>query len=295
MGVPPAVLTSLLGGFLNAAAPLMFASLGALLTELAGSLGIFIEGFMNLGAFFTYFFWVKTGTLAAAAALVMAFAAAAGFLLARFVHLSKADPFIAALALNLASDGLTATLSAQWFGTKGVLRIGAAAAPVQGSLLSPVVGYGVCFILAALLITRTAFGLRLRAAGLSPAAAEARGISASRYREAAWTAAALLAAAGGVCLTARFGAYTPGGAAGRGWIALAAVYLGFRKVWGTALAALVFTLVERIGISLQRLSVLPATALLGIPSALALLFYALSCLAKKMEKRTNNVARKRRL
>jgi simple sugar transport system permease protein len=72
------------------------------------------------------------------------------------------------------------------------------------------------------------------------------------------------------------GVYAPGGIAGRGWIALAAVYLGFRRVWGAALAALVFTLAERLGYGVQSFGALPATALLGLPSALALVLYTLS-------------------
>jgi simple sugar transport system permease protein len=93
--------------------------------------------------------------------------------------------------------------------------------------------------------------------------------------------AAMLAAVAGACLSLRVGAYTPAGVAGRGWIALAAVYLGFRTVWGTAAAALVFALVERIGISLQGMGALPATALLGVPAALALVFYTFSCVIRK--------------
>jgi simple sugar transport system permease protein len=72
------------------------------------------------------------------------------------------------------------------------------------------------------------------------------------------------------------GAYTPGGVAGRGWIALAAIYLGFRTVWGTAIAAMVFALAEYIGFGLQSFGAVPATVLLGLPSGLALLLYTLS-------------------
>jgi simple sugar transport system permease protein len=118
--------------------------------------------------------------------------------------------------------------------------------------------------------------LRLRASGLSPEAAAERGIRPERYRELAWAAASFLAALAGAALTFRVGVYAPGSIAGRGWIALAAVYLGFRRVWGVALAALVFTLAERLGYGVQRFGALPPTALLGLPSALALIFYTIS-------------------
>jgi simple sugar transport system permease protein len=54
------------------------------------------------------------------------------------------------------------------------------------------------------------------------------------------------------------------------------VYLGFRTVPGTAAAALVFALAEHIGQALQGFAALPATVLLGFPSALALLLYSVS-------------------
>jgi simple sugar transport system permease protein len=91
----------------------------------------------------------------------------------------------------------------------------------------------------------------------------------------------LLAALAGAALTFRVGAYAPGGIAGRGWIALAVVYLGFRKVWGVVFAAIIFSFAERLGYGVQGFGALPGTALLGLPSALALLFYFFSRLFRK--------------
>jgi simple sugar transport system permease protein len=278
---------------LDSALPLLFASLGALWTELAGSLGIFIEGFMNLGSFFTYCFMVKTGSVFASCLLSALVCAALGFLSAVFVQASKANPFIAGLALNLAADGLANTLSQIWFGAKGVLRNnGLFAAPGSAGFTqaSFAAGTALCFALSALLVYRTRFGLRLRASGLSVPAAEERGVDPSRYQAAAWTIAAMLAGVGGSCLMLRVGAYTPGGVSGRGWIALAAVYLGFRNVWGVGAAAFVFALVERAGVTAQSVSGLPPTALLGIPSALALVFYTASCAARGKKRRRRGSA-----
>jgi simple sugar transport system permease protein len=264
---------------LIAASPLLFAALGALFTELAGALGIFIEGFMGIGAFFAYVFLVKTGSVAAACCLTALLGAGLGWALARFITVSGADPFIVGLALNLAAGGATTSLSEVWFGTKGVLRH--TGIQTAGALPIFVLIAVICYALAGVFVYRTRPGLRLRAGGLSPKAALERGVSVRRYQEGAWMIAGLLAAVSGVCLTLRVGAYTPGGVSGRGWIALAAVYLGFRTVGGTALAALVFALAEYAGIRLQSIRSLPATALLGIPSALALNFYTVSCLIRK--------------
>jgi simple sugar transport system permease protein len=274
------------------AAPLLLAALGALLTDLAGTLGIFIEGFMTLGGFCSWIIAGKTGSVfwgSLASGLIMA---AAGWALACFVRRTGANPFIAALALNLAAGGITGSLSAAWFGTRGVLRnpgpivYGPVRIPLIGDLplIGPLLSGHLPYvylswigtIAASVILGGTALGLRLKAAGRSPEAALERGIRTGLYREGAWAAAAFLAALAGAALTFRVGAYTPGGSAGRGWIALAAVYLGFRTVRGTAAAAFLFAAAELAGLGIQGLGTLPATVLLGFPPAVALALYTVS-------------------
>ncbi|QQO09523.1 ABC transporter permease [Breznakiella homolactica] len=282
----------MIAGLLTVAAPLILASLGGLLTELSGTLGVFIEGFMVLGSFFAWIIAGWTGSVFAGCCITAVCAGFVGWLLARFVHKTGANPFIAGLALNLTAGGLTDSLSIAWFGTKGVLRNPDLKIPEPvhipliedipfiGRLFSgqlPFAYIALAFTLAAaLVIGKTRLGLRLKAAGLSPEAAIDQGIYPARYREGAWAAAAFLAALAGAALTFRVGAYAPGGVAGRGWIALAAVYLGFRNAWGCAAASLVFALAERIGFIAQGLHTIPATVLLGLPSALALVLFSVS-------------------
>ncbi|MDR0496326.1 MAG: ABC transporter permease, partial [Treponema sp.] len=72
-------------GLLNSAAPLMLAGMGALLTDLSGALGIFIEGFMITGAFFSWIFAGWTGSVFWGTFLSATLAALTGWALARFV------------------------------------------------------------------------------------------------------------------------------------------------------------------------------------------------------------------
>ncbi len=270
-------------GLLVAAAPLLLASLGALTTELAGSLGVFIEGFMVLGSFFSWTLAAATGSVLLGTLGAAAAAAAAAWGAARFVHKTGANPFIVGIGINLLAHGTTETLSTVWFGTKGVLadpRVGVPSPLVlaDGALsLSPFVAAALLAVAAgALVVDRSAAGLRLRAAGAAPDTASERGIDPRRCREGAWAAAAALAAVAGAALSFRVGAYAPGGVAGRGWIALAAVYLGFRRVWGVAAAALLFAAAERLAAAAQGAAALPPTLLLGLPSAAALVLFSLS-------------------
>jgi simple sugar transport system permease protein len=280
---------------ISSALPLLFASLGALWTELSGALGIFIEGLMGMGAFAAYCGLEKTGSTAAACLAAAAVCAAAGGLTAAFIGAARANPFIAGIAVNLAADGLTAAFSQVWFGTKGVLRVSAGRAPAFFESAPLIVSAALCFGATAFVVYRTRFGLRLRAAGFSPETALERGVPPARYLTAAWAIAGMLAGIGGACLTLKVGAYTPGGVAGRGWIALAAVYLGFRRVWGAAAAAFVFAFVEQAGIRIQGLSALPPTALLGAPSALALLFYAAASALKPKYTKMRKIRKRRKI
>ena len=276
----------------TSAAPLVIASTGALFTELAGVLGIFTEGFMTAGAFFAWVITARTGSVFIGVAGSACGGAFAGWGLARFVRKTGANPFIAGLAVNIAAAGITDALSLLWFGTKGVIRIPGFTMPsscgipyikdipVLGSIMSGHTASVYCswlfVILAAVFIGKTPWGMRLRASGLSPQAAKERGIRPGLYWEGAWAVSASLAAIAGAFLCFRVGSYTPGGIAGRGWISLAAVYLGFRKAGGVFIACLVFALAEMAGQNLQSIAGIPATALLGLPNALALLLYIVS-------------------
>jgi simple sugar transport system permease protein len=282
---------------------LVFAGLGALLTELTGVLGVFIDGFMNLGAFFSFVIagWTESiflGTLISAIII-----GGMGFLLSIFVQKSGANPFVAGLALNLAAGGICNSLSIIFFGTQAVIRNEnlkmptaveiplIKGIPLLGSLLSghlPFVYFAIAsVIICFFVINKTKAGLHLRASGLSIDAAIERGINPHRYRAWAWFFAASLAALGGADLTFRIGVYTPGAISGRGWVALAAVYLGFKNVWGIALAAILFALVERVGIALQGTGIISGTIIQGIPSLLACILFSITQIiaARKKERK----------
>jgi simple sugar transport system permease protein len=148
----------------------------------------------------------------------------------------------------------------------------------------------ICLAVEALFLKTTVWGSRLKAVGLSGAgftAALERGLHPWRYREFSWAAAAFLAALAGCALSFRVGVYAPGGTGGRAWIALAAVYLGFRNVWGIFAASLVFAFAENLSFGAQGLFKGSAAVLSGLPSALALLLYALTSRLKKHGKFAN--------
>jgi simple sugar transport system permease protein len=212
----------------------------------------------------------------------------------------RADPFIAALAFNIFSNGLTASLSQNIFGSKGTLRpletdvvltlpqidIPFAVAgivkkiPLVGRMilpLNPLIVWTLFAVAVLFAVVRyTKPGLRLLASGANPEAVRERGLHPEWYREMSWAVAGAFAGLAGAALTFRLGVYAPGNSAGRGWIALAAVYLGGKNILGVTGAALIFAAAERIAFGAQGITQAASTALLGLPSFIALLCYVLS-------------------
>jgi simple sugar transport system permease protein len=235
-------LTSLALSSLSSAAPLALAALGALATEEAGSLSISIEGSMIVGAF--------AATMAAQAGSGLApglvAGAAAGLGLSCLVGGAAlalgADVFVAGLAANILAPGLVSILSQAAFGTKGVL----ASERLRSDPWSIIVALSLLCFLLILFLTRSVFGLRLRASGSvgnraeGKEVAQAAGISSRRYRLSAHLIAGAAAGIAGASLAAGVGAYVPGMTTGRGWIALVAVFLGGRRAWPVLLSCLVF-------------------------------------------------------
>ena len=75
----------------------------------------------------------------------------------------------------------------------------------------------------------------------------------------------VLAGAAGAEVAIRLGVYLPNISAGRGWIALVTIFLGYRHPFGIVLAALFFALFEGLAGSAQGFLNVPGTVLVGLP------------------------------
>jgi general nucleoside transport system permease protein len=223
---------------LSATAPIALAALGGLATEAAGSLSIALEGSMLVGAFAA----AAVGQSLGGFGLGMAAGSAAGLLLSGLVGAASiglgADVFVAGLAANILAPGIVSVLSQSAYGTKGVLAAEAIRAG-RGELL---ILLAIASLLVALVVSRSVYGLRLRAAGEGEEVAKAAGLSSRGYRFGAHLIAGAASGLAGATLAAGIGAYVPGMSTGRGWIALVAVFLGAHRANRVVLACLLFCL-----------------------------------------------------
>ena len=251
--------------------PILIAALGGVLTERAGVLNIGLEGLILFGAFFG----IVGANLAGSVVAGLAAGSLAGLLLAGLYSVAcielRANIFVAGLATNLLAAGTVPYLSSLLYRTKGVVRLGIDAGFPSFAGVSIMVPLTVLVAIAmSVILFRTPFGIRLRATGGNPEALVARALSPDAYRRTAMLASGLFAGFAGAEVSLRLGVYLPNISAGRGWIALVAIFLGLRHPIGVVGAALIFAFFESFAGAAQGFTEIPGTLLLGLPYLITL-------------------------
>ncbi|MEW5992589.1 MAG: ABC transporter permease [Chloroflexota bacterium] len=264
-----------IGATLRFAAPILLAGLGALWAERSGVINLGLEGMMIAGTWFGAWAAIEWGIgpgLIAGIAAGVAFGLLLGVLSVTF----GVDHAISGLSLGLLAAGLTRFLSSVTFAVApggsittsppvpdlanlslpgidallapaeraGIPILSDAAAVVLG-LLTDVSVLTVAVValvpLSWWLLWRTRLGLRIRAVGEAPEAADSLGVRPWRYRYLALAVSGGLAGLGGVYLVSVASSlYREGQTAGRGFIGLATVIFGNWNPWSVSLGSLIF-------------------------------------------------------
>ena len=272
MNATLAAVLAILGLTLVKATPLIYAALGGVLSERAGVVNIGLEGILIAGAFTSVVVSGATGSplLGALAGVV------AGMLLAAILAYAATrlgvDQIVAGTGLNIAA------LAGAAFGLVLVYHQPGASHEVPAFGHTGEVVFVVLAFVAAgalhLVLTRTPWGLRVRACGEDPSAAESAGIDALATRFRAVVIGGAIASLGGVYLSlAELDLYSDGMTAGRGFIALAAVIFGRWTPLGATGAALFFGFFAALQYTLQRAGV-PSQLMQALPYLAALVALA---------------------
>jgi simple sugar transport system permease protein len=254
--------TSLLSGALFLSVPLVFGAMSGCICEHVGVINVSIEGQLLAGAFLaavvgslTHNPWIGLIAAPVAGALI-------GCLLALFAVRYWVDHIIVGVVLNVLVTGLTNYLFSTVLKRSATISSMAVKLPTwKIPLLSeiPVVGpvlfaqnalvyimYVAVIVLQILLFT-SRWGLRLRACGEHPRAADTLGIKVNRTRVLNTILGGAVAGLGGAYFTVANGlAFGKEMSAGRGYIALAAMILGGWKPKGALVAALLFGFADNL-------------------------------------------------
>jgi simple sugar transport system permease protein len=281
---------SLIASMLVFSTPLVFGSIAGIFSERSGVVNVGLEGMMLMGAF-----WGVYGADKGKSWIVGIFVAMlAGGLLALVhaffaIHL-RADQIVGGMAVNFLALGITGYFFFQLYNGAdvpvGVSKIPDVKLPFiqHWAYIGPAIGKlnlmvwlsFALVILAWFVLFKTPLGLRIRACGEHPRAADTVGINVYAIRYGAVVLSGMLAALGGAYLSIGFGggAFTDNMTAGRGFIALAAMIFGNWRPFGAFGAALLFGFSTALAYRLPAYSASAATLFQALPYVLTLIAVA---------------------
>jgi general nucleoside transport system permease protein len=247
---------TLLAATLRYATPLTFGALGGMISERSGVVNIALEGMMLMGAFFGIWGAVTTGSWVGGLLIAMGVGGLTAFIYGIFAIQFRADQIVGGTAVNFLAVGITGYLFIQVYGSDGTPDLSSAQSIpdvhlrfLGNGFFGQVVGQlnlMIWLVLALMFILyvfvfRTSVGLRLRAVGEHPRAADTVGIDVYKTRYLAVTASGVLAAMGGAYLSIGFvHSFNENMTEGRGFIALAALIFGKWRPFGAFGAACLF-------------------------------------------------------
>jgi simple sugar transport system permease protein len=252
--------------------PYACASLGGVASERSGVVNIALEGILLSSALASVAAQGASGSALTGVLAGVGTGALVGLVHATLVVRGRVDAIVSGLAINLVAAGGTRFLLRALYGSSSNspsvhgVRAFEDLAPLARALLDP-------FLLLTLATTaslawaldRTRFGLRLRASGEDPSAAQAVGVDVTRTRTVAVTLGGAICGLGGTALAFELHQFQAGMTGGRGFIALAAVIVAGWRPWRAVAACLAFATLDALQITLQNQTRVPAQLFAVMP------------------------------
>lgn len=271
------------------ATPYLFAALGETLSQRAGVLNLGVDGVMLMGAFSAFYVVYNTGDLWLGVLVALGVGALMGLLMAVVSVTLQAQQGISGIGLYLFGLGLSSLLFKTMIGSVESVR---GFATLKLPVLSDIPIIGAIFFdhsilvylayvmvpVAAFVINYTPFGLKVRAVGHNPEAADSLGVSVNGVRYATLTIGSAMAGLAGASLSiGLLNIFQENMTNGLGFIAVALVYFGGWRPVGVLLGALLFSTVNALQLWMQVLSVpIPSDLAVMMPYLLTIVALALS-------------------
>ncbi|HEY3921072.1 MAG TPA: ABC transporter permease [Gaiellaceae bacterium] len=280
----------LIAQILAFATPLTFGALGGMVSERSGVVNVGLEGMMLMGAFWGVYAADKGGSWVVGILGAMLAGGLFGLLHAVWSVHFRADQIVSGMAINFLALGVTGYFFEQLYGQQnipsGVSTVPNVRIPFVADwhFIGPAIGdlnlliwIGILFVpLSYVVLFKTPIGLRVRACGEHPRAADTVGINVYAVRYGAVITSGMLAALGGAFLSIGYlgGSFTENMTEGRGFIALAAMIFGNWRPFGAWGAALLFGFSTALAYRLPVYSGSAATLFQALPYVLTLIAVA---------------------
>jgi general nucleoside transport system permease protein len=273
------------------ATPLIFGAIAGMVSERSGVINIGLEGMMLMGAFWGVYGADKGGTWAVGLVVGAAVGGVLALVYAFFAIHLRADQIVGGTAVNFLALGITGYFFVQLYNNNpvpdgvsvlpnvripGIADVRFLGAAVGDLSLLTWAGFALV-VVAYVVLFKTPLGLRIRACGEHPRAADTVGINVYAIRYGCVVVSGILAALGGVYLSEGpqgNGTFIFDMTNGRGFIALAAMIFGNWRPAGAAGAALLFGFSSALALRLQVYSASAATLFNVLPYVLTLIAVA---------------------
>lgn len=250
------------------ATPILLAAMGELVGQRSGVLNLGIEGIMLMGAFTSYLAVIRLGNLW----LGIPFGILTGILMGLFIALFTVrlgySQIVTGIGINILGIGLSSFLFVKLVtDVYGKVPLVGTIPPILFSQ-SPLTYLAIILVpLIWVLLFKTSFGLKIRAVGENPEAADASGINVYKIRFlCVLLAAALAGLAGGTLSIGTTGSFTHGMTAARGFVAISVVILSNWSPIKVLFGALLFGIVYSLQSLFQALGVpIPWQLMLTLP------------------------------
>ncbi|MBL7080332.1 ABC transporter permease [Candidatus Bathyarchaeota archaeon] len=280
VGLVDVISLGLFAAALRMATPIVYAALGGIFSERVGIINIGLEGTMLTSAFAGVTASYYTGNPWLGVVVAVLVGGLIGLLHAVLTVKFVGNQIVSGTGINIFAMGFTAYMSQIIWGSRGasegVRGLGTWTLPVIADLpvVGPIIGSHsplvylmlVVTVLSYVVLFRTPLGLRIRAVGEHPTAAETAGIDVLRVKYLCVILSGMLAGLGGAFLSlGHLNLFTRGMTGGRGFISMAAMIFGKWMPFGAFGASLLFGLADALQMRLQSLGLLPPQIILTIP------------------------------
>jgi general nucleoside transport system permease protein len=287
--LPSTIIIGILASAIRLATPYLYAAIGEAFAQTSGVLNLGVDGIMLVGAFTGFYLTLTFGNPwlgllgAAVAGLLMG-------LLMSFISITlKAEQGISGIGLYMFGLGLSSILFKVLVGT---VKTVSGFPPIKIPLLADIPVVGPIFFQQSLLVylafllvplawwvlDKTTLGLKIKAVGQNPAAADSLGVNVDRIRYLSVCIGAVLAGLAGASLSLSLvNLFQENLTAGQGFIAVALVYFGGWRPLGILGGALLFSTVNALQLWMQVLGVnLKSEFLIMLPYLLTIIALAIA-------------------
>lgn len=258
-----AVLVGILTSGIRLATPYLYAAIGETFGQLSGVLNLGVDGIMLMGAYAGFYvtFQTENPSLGLLAAILVG--GLMGLAMAFISVTLKAEQGISGIGIYLFGLGMSDLLFQKTLGTVetvsgfGQIHLpGLSQVPFLGEIFfrHNILVYGAYALvpLAWFILHKTTWGLKIKAVGQNPAAADALGVSVDKVRYVTVTLGGILAGIAGASLSiALLNVFQQNLTAGMGFIAVALVYFGGWSPVGVLAGSLLFSLVNALQLWVQ--------------------------------------------